>query len=252
MTAPTDSTPPLSHLDEIFRDRGAERPMRILAEYLEPMQKLTSLRIRDTVVFFGSARITEQGPMGFYYQQARLLAKQLTEWAATLDPAIHRFVVCSGGGGGIMEAANRGALDAGGQSIGLNISLPFERRPNPYTTPELSFKFNYFFMRKLWFAHLARALVVFPGGFGTFDELTEMLTLAQTQKLDRNIPILLFGSAYWKEVINFDALLRYGMINHEDFKFLEFVDDAETAMSRLRRIQWEADQDDMPAFAHSR
>ncbi len=251
MTSPTQSTPPLSFLDEIFRDRGADRPMRILAEYLDPMQRLASLRVKDTIVFFGSARITESGPMGRYYAQARVLSKLITEWAQTLDHPNHHFVVCSGGGSGIMEAANRGAQDAGGHSIGLNISLPYERQPNRYITPELSFEFNYFFMRKLWFAHLARALVVFPGGFGTFDELSEILTLAQTKKLDRTIPILLFGSEYWKEVINFDALLRHGMISPEDFELMEFVDDPETAMMRLRRIRIEAVEDEAPAFAHS-
>ena len=251
MTTPTQSTAPLAFLDEIFRDRGTDRPMRILAEYLEPMQKLASLRVKDTIVFFGSARITEHGPMARYYAQARELSKLITEWAETLDRSNHRFVVCSGGGSGIMEAANRGAQEVGGYSIGLNIRLPYERQPNPYITPELSFEFNYFFMRKLWFAHLARALVVFPGGFGTLDELSEILTLAQTKKLDRTIPILLFGSEYWKEVINFDALLRHGMISPKDFELMEFVDDPETAMRRLRRIRIEAREDESPAFAHS-
>jgi uncharacterized protein (TIGR00730 family) len=252
MTSPPQSSPPLPYLDEIFLDRGDDRPMRILAEYLEPMQQLASLRVKDTIVFFGSARITEIGPMSDYYAQARELSRLITSWAATLDQSSHRFVVCSGGGGGIMEAANRGAHDAGGQSIGLNISLPYERRPNPYVTPELSFEFNYFFMRKLWFAHLARALVVFPGGFGTLDELSEILTLAQTKKLDRTIPILLYGSAYWNEVINFDALLRYGMISAEDFELMEFVDDPAAAMTRLKDIRIDATEDETPAFAHSR
>ncbi len=130
----------------------------------------------------------------------------------------HRYIVCSGGGGGIMEAANRGASDAGGRTIGLNIGLPHEQRPNPYITRELSFEFHYFFMRKLWFAHLARALVVFPGGFGTLDEMTEILTLSQTRKLDRKITVLLYGSSYWKEIINFDALVRHGMISPEDLR----------------------------------
>jgi uncharacterized protein (TIGR00730 family) len=251
MTSQPESSAPLANLDEIFLDRGADRPMHILSEYLEPMQKLASLRVKDTIVFFGSARITENGAMARYYAHARELSKLITEWAATLDPSSRRFVVCTGGGSGIMEAANRGAQDAGGQSIGLNISLPYERRANRYVTPELSFEFNYFFMRKLWFAHLARALVVFPGGFGTLDELSEILTLAQTKKLDRTIPILLYGSDYWKEVINFDALLRYGMITADDLELMEFVDDPEIAMARLRSIRVDSVEDETPAFAHS-
>ena len=148
----------------------------------------------DTVVFFGSARLAKDGPLGRYYDDARELARLLTLWASSLPANCARYVVCSGGGGGIMEAANRGAADAGGRSVGLNIGLPHEQRPNPYVTPELTFEFHYFFMRKLWFAHLARALVVFPGGFGTLDEMTEILTLAQTQKLPRPIPVVLYGS----------------------------------------------------------
>ena len=246
-----NKTQQLTHLDEIFSEQDS-RPLRILAEYLEPMQKLASEHVKDTVVFFGSARLTEDGPMGRYYKQARELSRMITEWSTSLDSTIHRYVVCSGGGGGIMEAASRGAQDAGGRSIGLNITLPYEQRPNPYITPELSFKFRYFFMRKLWFAHLARALVVFPGGFGTLDELTEILTLAQTKKLDRTIPILLYGRKYWNDVINFDALIRYEMVRAEDLELMEFVDDPETAMNRLRRIHLDATGDETPAFAHSR
>ena len=165
-------------------------------------------------MFFGSARLAPDGPLGRYYDEARELARLVTQWSKSLSVATRcHCVVCTGGGGGIMEAANRGAADAGGKTIGLNIGLPHEQRPNPYITPELSFEFHYFFMRKLWFAHLARALVVFPGGFGTLDELIEILTLMQTEKIERRIPIVLYGSAYWNEIINFEALVRHGMID---------------------------------------
>lgn len=235
MTSPSEIPAPLAVLDEIFLDQGPDRPRRILAEYLEPMRKLAHLHVKDTVVFFGSARITEQGSMVRYYDEAREVSRRITEWAATLDQVNRRFVVCSGGGGGIMEAANRGAQDAGGVSIGLNISLPYERRQNPFVTPELSFEFNYFFMRKLWFAHLARALVVFPGGFGTLDELFEILTLAQTHKLDRSIPVFLYGSAFWKEVVDFDALARHGTVAPEDLTLFEFVDEPRYTFELLKR-----------------
>ncbi len=145
-------------------------------------------------MFFGSARLSEDGPLGQYYRDARTLARLITEWSSKLEATSHRFVICSGGGPGIMEAANRGAADAGGKTIGLNIGLPFEQMPNPYITPELSFEFHYFFMRKFWFAYLAKALVVFPGGFGTLDELFEILTLAQTRKLESKMVIVLYGT----------------------------------------------------------
>ena len=172
-------------------------------------------------MFFGSSRITPEGPLGRYYDEARALARGLTEWSNSL-PGDRRFVVCSGGGGGIMEAANRGARDAGGRTIGLNIGLPAEQRPNPYISPELGFEFHYFFMRKLWFSHLARALVVFPGGVGTLDELFEMLTLTQTRKLVRDVPIVLYGSSYWNEVLNFEAMVRHGTIAREDLALFSY------------------------------
>ena len=186
-------------------------------------------------MFFGSARITPDGPLGRYYQEARELARLITTWSKSLRSHAHRYVICSGGGPGIMEAANRGASEAGGRTIGLNIGLPHEQRPNPYITRGLSFEFHYFFMRKLWFAHLARALVVFPGGFGTLDEMTEILTLKQTQKLDRPIPVLLYGSQYWKEIINFDALVRHGMISPEDLELFTFVDDPARRFGLLQK-----------------
>src|SRR3984885_14434731 len=180
----------------------------------------------------------------------------VSEYLAPLRPGGsrslgERLLVCSGGGPGIMEAANRGAALAGGRSIGLNISLPQEQRPNPYVTPELCFEFHYFFMRKLWFAHLAHALIAFPGGFGTLDELFEILTLAQTRKLDRSIPVLLYGSAYWREGINFEARARHGTIAPEDLQLFEFVDEPHAAFERLRaRISLPPAP--QPAFAKSR
>jgi len=158
----------------------------------------------------------------------------MTEWSSKLEATSHRFVICSGGGPGIMEAANRGAADAGGKTIGLNIGLPFEQRPNPYITPELSFEFHYFFMRKFWFAYLAKALVVFPGGFGTLDELMEMLTLVQTRKLQKKMVIVLYGTAFWKEIVNFDALVKYGTIAPEDLKLFEYADDPKSALEILK------------------
>ncbi len=190
--------------------------------------------MRDTVVFFGSARLREEGPLAEYYQDARTLARLLTEWADQFTNSTYRFVVCSGGGPGIMEAANRGASEANGKTVGLNIGLPFEQFPNPYITPELSFEFHYFFMRKFWFAYLAKALVVFPGGFGTLDEMMELLTLSQTQKLAKKITIVVYGSKYWKEIINFDALVRYGMISPEDLKLFQYADDPQTAFELLK------------------
>ena len=242
----------LAYEDEAFLTGDAGRSVRILSEYLEPMERFCRANIKDTIVFFGSARLSPDGPMAGYYDDARKLARLLTEWSKTLSEAACRFVVCSGGGGGIMEAANRGAADAGGQSIGLNISLPREQHPNPYITDSLSFEFHYFFMRKLWFAHLARALVVFPGGYGTLDELTEILTLAQTRKLDRPIPVILYGSRYWKEVINFDALAAYGMIDPGDLELFEYADDPDAAFAQLMRKLQPAYDESKPCFAHSR
>jgi uncharacterized protein (TIGR00730 family) len=234
-----------------FIDSDDARPLRVLAEYLEPLHRFRQQRIQDTVVFFGSSRITPDGPLGRYYDEARVLARRLTEWSNAL-PGDRRFVVCSGGGSGIMEAANRGALDASGRSIGLNIGLPNEQRPNPYISPGLGFEFHYFFMRKLWFSHLARALVVFPGGFGTLDELWEMLTLTQTRKLVRDIPIILYGSSYWNEVIDFDAMVRYGTIEREDLDLFSFADDPGTALALLQAKLPTRPEPTTPAFAKSR
>jgi uncharacterized protein (TIGR00730 family) len=186
------------------------------------------------VVFFGSARLMEMGRLGRYYNDARELSRRLTGWSNGLENSGRRFVVCSGGGPGIMEAANRGARDAGGKTVGLNIGLPFEQRPNPFITPGLNFEFHYFFMRKFWFAYLAKALVVFPGGFGTLDELTEILTLIQTQKLIKKMVVILYGTSFWKEVINFDALVRHEMIAEEDLNLFQFADTVDDAFGLLK------------------
>jgi uncharacterized protein (TIGR00730 family) len=252
MSPPPPFRPPLAYRNEEFLDSDDARPLRILAEYLAPLQSFRQARICDTVVFFGSARLSSGGPLGRYYDDARALARTLTLWSKSLAPDRRRFVVCTGGGGGIMEAANRGASEAGGMTIGLNIGLPREQRANAYLSPGLSIEFRYFFMRKLWFAHLARALVVFPGGFGTMDELLELLTLAQTGKLARKIPILLYGPEFWNEVINFDALVRHGMIDGDDLRLFQFADDPATALRILQAELERAPAEDMPAIARSR
>jgi uncharacterized protein (TIGR00730 family) len=246
------TNPPLAYEDDKFLEGDDARPLRILAEYLQPLHNFRREGVHDTIVFFGSARLTPDGPLGRYYKEARELARLITVWSKGLASHVHRYVVCSGGGGGIMEAANRGASDAGGRTIGLNIGLPHEQRPNPYITHSLSFEFHYFFMRKLWFAHLARALVVFPGGFGTLDELAEILTLMQTDKLDRKIPVLIYGSEYWNEIINFDALVRHGTISAEDLKLFRFVDDPAAALSLLQAALTTEAEETGPAFCHSR
>jgi uncharacterized protein (TIGR00730 family) len=224
--------PKLAYHDPKFIDSDEGRPVRIVSEYLAPLRAFQAASVSATVVFFGSARLRAHGPLGRYLDEATELARLVTEWSR--KDCDERLVVCSGGGPGIMEAANRGASLAGGRSVGLNIGLPHEQRPNPYITPGLVFEFHYFFMRKLWFAHLAHALIAFPGGFGTFDELFEILTLAQTHKLDRSIPVLLYGSAFWKEVVNFDALVRHGTIAPEDLKLFEFVDEPRSAFEQLK------------------
>ncbi|HWZ64053.1 MAG TPA: TIGR00730 family Rossman fold protein [Steroidobacteraceae bacterium] len=244
-------SPPLAYRNPKFIDSEEGRPVRIISEYLWPLRAFAVEGITATVVFFGSARLRSGSALGRYVDEATELARLVTEWSGTLSG--ERVIVCSGGGPGIMEAANRGAALAGGRSVGLNIGLPQEQRPNAYITPHLSFEFHYFFMRKLWFAYLARALVAFPGGFGTFDELFEILTLAQTRKLDRSIPVLLYGSAYWKEVVNFEALVRHGTIAAEDLKLFEFVDEPRAALEVLkRRIELSSEKPTGPCLARSR
>jgi uncharacterized protein (TIGR00730 family) len=197
--------------------------------------------------------------MARYYEDARKVSFLLTQWAKDLKSRRNRFVVTSGGGPGIMEAANRGAWEAGGKSIGLNIKLPFEQMPNRYITPALNFEFHYFFMRKYWFAYLAKALVVFPGGFGTLDEMFEILTLSQTQKLAKKITVLLYGSSYWQQVINLDVLVDKGAISPRDKDLFQFADTPEEAFEFLRdgltrnHLEPEAAQEtDMPDIAQTR
>jgi uncharacterized protein (TIGR00730 family) len=244
-------------MNEKFLNSPDARALRILAEFLEPLAHFRREKVRDTVVFFGSARLRDSdGPLAQYYADARELARLLTEWAVQFTNGTNRFVVCSGGGPGIMEAANRGAQEANGKTVGLNIGLPFEQLPNPYITPELSFEFHYFFMRKFWFAYLAKALVVFPGGFGTMDEMMELLTLSQTEKLAKKLTILLYGSKYWKEIINFEALVKYEMISPEDMNLFQFADDPRTAFellkSGLTAHALQPETPEMPAISRSR
>lgn len=249
-SAPADGHSPLAYHDERFLETDDGRPLRILSEYLRPLSVFRRRRVHDTIVFFGAARIRETGPHSEYYAAARELARLIADWSERLQSPAHRYLVCTGGGPGIMEAANRGARDAGGRTIGLNIGLPFEQHPNPFISEGLSFEFRYFFMRKLWFAYLARAIVAFPGGFGTMDELFEILTLSQTRKLDPPVTILLYGTKYWTEIVNFDALVRHGMIAEEDLRLLHFVDSPTEAFAALRRhLRPEDEAPEAPALA---
>jgi uncharacterized protein (TIGR00730 family) len=226
--------PQLAYNNEDFLKTPEARSIRLLSEYLEPLSHFRKQKIQDTIVFFGSARIHADDVMGKYYEGARELAHRLTAWSEAQEGSGHRYVICSGGGPGIMEAANRGASEANGKTIGLNIGLPFEQQSNPYITEDLNFQFHYFFMRKFWFAYLAKALVVFPGGFGTMDELFEILTLVQTGKLKKKMQIILYGTTFWKEVVNFDALVKYGTIAEKDLELFHFADDPVTAFEMLK------------------
>jgi uncharacterized protein (TIGR00730 family) len=178
--------------------------------------------------------LDKQRELTEYYLEARDLAKMLTEWSLQF-PKPKRFIICTGGGPGIMEAGNRGAFEAEGESIGLNISLPFEQMPNPYISPDLNFEFHYFFLRKYWFAFMAKALVIFPGGFGTLDELMEILTLVQTKKIHKKMPILIYGEKFWKKVINFDYLVETGMISAEDMDTITYVNSPKEAFDVLTK-----------------
>ena len=215
-----------AYSNQEFLNSKNARALRILAEYLEPKSRFEEHGIEDTIVFFGSARFKEGNP---WYEAARKLAFRLTEWSKALPSKERRFVVTTGGGPGIMEAANRGASEARGKTVGLGISIPVEQTDNEYLTRELGFHFHYFFMRKFWFAYLAKAVIVFPGGFGTLDELMEVVTLVQTKKMKKVMPIVLFGNDYWNEVVNFDALVRHGTINEEDVKIMHRTDSVDEA-----------------------
>jgi hypothetical protein len=257
---------PVAYQNEPFLNSPDGRILRMLAEYQEPLARFRREQIQDTVVFFGSARFqgneaatqtlsalkenhasstpdelqqhlkrAQAGvDMARYYEDARKLAHMLTKWSTQIPARRHRFVVTTGGGPGIMEAANLGAYEAGGKSIGLNIQLPFEQYPNQYITPALNFQFHYFFMRKFWFAYLAKGLVIFPGGFGTMDELFEILTLAQTDKLAKKIIVLIYGSEYWTRVINFQAFVDAGTVSPQDSELFKIVDNPEEAFEFLR------------------
>ena len=219
--------PVKSYRDPRFINSKEARALRILAEYLEPKSRLDANGVADTIVFFGSARIRAGTP---WYAAAHDLAFRLTKWSKALDTAEQqRFVVCTGGGPGIMEAANRGASEAGGLNVGLSIALPHEEEANPHITRELLFHFHYFFMRKFWLAYMAKAMIVFPGGFGTLDELFEVLTLTQTKKMTKPMPIVLFGTEYWNDVINFDALVRHGTISADDVNLVHRTDSVDGA-----------------------
>jgi uncharacterized protein (TIGR00730 family) len=244
-----------------FLNSADARTIRILSEFYEPKARFERNKIVDTIVFFGSARIIsrkdalkllgtakkEKGSsskrkfehalkileMSQYYEDAVELSKRLTEWSMSLPLKEKRFIICSGGGPGVMEAANKGAKLAKGPSIGLNISIPFEQFVNKYVNPELAFEFHYFFMRKFWFSYLAKALVAFPGGFGTMDELMEILTLVQTHKKSSPLKIIIYGESYWREVLNFDALIEHGMISSADMKYFEFASTVDEAFEKI-------------------
>jgi uncharacterized protein (TIGR00730 family) len=227
-----------AYRDPKFVNSKEARALRILAEYLEPKSRLDAADISDTIVFFGSARLKDDSP---YCKAAHDLSFRLTQWSKSLNDPDRRFVICSGGGPGIMQAANRGASEAGGINVGMSIALPREESPNPYITRELAFHFHYFFMRKFWLVYLAKAVVVFPGGYGTLDELFEVLTLVQTKKMSKKLPLVLFGKDYWNEVVNFQALARHGVINPEDVDLMHRTDSVDDAYDFLvRQLSGEA------------
>ncbi len=241
-----------------FMSGVSARSLRILSEYLEPLSRFEELRVRDTIVMFGSSRILPRDKalarleeakkdggdvakaernlaMSRYYEETRELAHKLTEWSKSLEGTDRRFVVCSGGGPGIMEAANRGASEAKGENIGLNISIPFEQNENPYITHRLAFEFHYFFMRKYWFAYLAKAFVIMPGGFGTLDEFMEVLTLIQTGKIRKKVALVLFGTEYWDSVLKMQPLVDFGTIDAADLDLFYRTDSVEDAHNYITK-----------------
>ncbi|MFH0734523.1 MAG: TIGR00730 family Rossman fold protein [bacterium] len=261
-----DLSPKKAYNNLEFLNSPEARTIRILSEFYEPKARFEKENIQDTIVFFGSARLLSGKDaaanlnavkenqdkntyeyavnlkkaeklveMSHYYDEAEELAQRLTKWSSTLPGNGKRLTVCSGGGPGVMEAANKGAFQAGGKSIGLNISIPFEQFVNTYVPNELAFEFHYFFMRKFWFVYLAKALIVFPGGFGTLDEMMEVLTLIQTKKVTKHIKIIVYDSNYWKKVINFDALAESGMISPEDMNILDFCDTIDEVYEKITK-----------------
>lgn len=262
---PKNSKPPKSYQNDEFISSSDGRVLRLIAEYLEPQARFKRHKIMDTIVFFGSARLKSKREavaelnkikslnpkstpnfakqlrmaqkmvdMSKYYEDAVELSRRLTEWSMNLETKANRFIICTGGGPGIMEAANRGAKKAGGYSIGLNISIPFEQYINQYVTKDLSFEFHYFFMRKFWFAYLSKALIVFPGGFGTMDEFFEILTLVQTEKIRKKLTVIAYDEKYWKSIVNFDMLIEHGVISESDMKFFHFCNDVDSAFKRIK------------------
>lgn len=221
-----------------FLNSPEARTLRILSEYLEPLSRLRKLKVNNTILFLGSSKAepnSRDSLLKKYYWEAEELAYRLVKWAIRLKPKGKNFVICTGGGPGIMEAANQGASRAGGKSIGMNIALPMEQCLNSYVSPELAFIFHYFFMRKFWLVYKAKCVVAFPGGYGTLDEVFEILTLTQTNKISRDhVVILLYGEKYWKEIINFDALIKYKSISPEDLKLFTFCSDPAEAFSFLK------------------
>jgi uncharacterized protein (TIGR00730 family) len=234
---------------EFLHGRSA-RHLRVLAEFIEPEERLRKHNIYNTIVFFGSSisvdnRIFKKQTPGKKvvpekairvsnaHESCIELARRITAWSRKIKDPAKRFYVCSGGGAGIMGAANKGAKLAGGKSIGFNITLPHEQLLNPHITPELRFNFHYFFIRKFWFLYYAKALIGFPGGFGTMDEVFELLTLLQTGKIGKRVPVVLFDSTFWNEVINFKALQEYGVIRPVDLRLFKIIDDVDEAFEYI-------------------